>query len=162
MVFPDCSQGVYRPFRISTREKRELIQRLAENGVKGIDDFLTQARKQGAVAERMDEIRSRISRQIERSLSDRKRWVDDSIRELIEKGRMGSGMADDGVFEDDASFRRFSSDEIRGELLASELIMELERGEGTRDYVEKISLLRRFFRWLKRLLSRALFFIRRS
>lgn len=162
MVFPDCSKGVYRPFRISTREKRELIQRLAENGIQGIDDFLAQARKQGAVAERMDEIRSRISRQIERSLLDRKRWVDDSIRELIERGRMGSGMVDDGTFEDDTSFRRFSSDEIRGEILASELIMELERGEGTRDYVEKPSLLRRFFSWLKRLLARVLFIIRRS
>ncbi len=162
MVFPDCSKGIYRPFRISTREKRELIRRLAENGVQGIDDFLTQARKEGAVAERMDKIRSRISRQIERSLSDRRRWVDDSIKELIEKGRMGSGMVDDGIFEDDTSFRRFSSDEIRGEILASELIMELERGEGTRDYVEKLSLLRRFLMWLKRLLARAIFFIRRS
>ncbi len=162
MVFPDCSKGIYRPFRISTREKRELIQRLAENGVQGIDDFLTQARKEGAVAERMGEIRSRISQQIERSLSDRRKWVDDSIRELMEKGQMGSGVADDGIFEDDTSFRRYSSDEIRGEILASELIMELERAEGTRDYVKKPSLLRRFFMWLKRLLVRSIFFIRRS
>ncbi len=161
VVLPDCSQGVYRPFRLTTGEKRQLIKGLAEKGLQGIDDFLAKPKDQGAVAERMEEIRQRINEQLEKVQARRRESMDDEIRRLVERGAIVQGRTDDGFMEDDASFRRFSSEQIRGEILANDLIGIIEGREYEKDYVEKVSFFRKiwnsiraFFRWfLKKFLS---------
>jgi len=156
---PDCSRGVYRPFRLTPKEKRALVKRLAESGVKGVDDFLDEVKKEGAVADRLSEIRKRITDEMERIRKDKRRDLRASLRELEREGGTVYGRTEDGLLSDEGEFRRFSSDQLRGEVLASELIRSIEE-EPLEDYVEKVSLIRRLLMCLKRLFIRAFLFFR--
>ncbi|MFO8052212.1 MAG: VWA domain-containing protein [Thermoplasmatota archaeon] len=149
IVLPDCSRGVYRPFRLTSREKRGLIQNIATKGLKGIDDFLDPPPASGAVDERMREVRKKIEQQIEKVRSKRRENLDRQIRRLSEKAEIVGSKAHDGLLEDQGQFRRFSSEQIRGEILASELVSILEGRSEPREYVEKVGLLRRIWRSVK-------------
>jgi Mg-chelatase subunit ChlD len=155
VVLPDCSKGVYRPFRLTTGEKRQLIRGLAEKGLQSIDEFLSEPRSKGAVAEKMEEIRKRINEQLEKVRSQRRGSLDDEVKRMVERGGLIHKEAEDALLTDESAFRRFSSEQIRGEILASELIGALEGRERPVDHVEKVGfakriwiVIRRFFRWL--------------
>ncbi len=153
VILPDCSEGVYTPFRLTNCEKRELVRKIAENGLKGIDEFLESDRKEGAVSEKLDELRKQMKEQLEKIKAKRRRSLDDQIRNLMNKGGIATRESSDGLLRE-SGFRRFSSEEIRGEILASELIGALEGRVQIPDYIEKIGLIRRIWRAIKRFFVR--------
>jgi len=155
VVLPDCSRGIYRPFRLTAGEKRDLIKGLAEKGLKGLDDFLADPGESGAVVDRLEELRRRISEQLEKVRARRRESLDEEIRRLTRSGAMVRDSVEDGLLEDPSAFRRYSSDQIRGEILASDLISVLEGREETTEPVERYGLLariwiaiKRFFKWI--------------
>ncbi|MGA1872332.1 MAG: VWA domain-containing protein [Thermoplasmatota archaeon] len=161
VVLPDCSKGVYAPFRLTASEKRELIREVAQKGLRGIDDFLSRPPQGGSVAERMAEIRKRISEQLEQVQTRRRGALESEIKRLMRRGQALREGVEEGYIDDDSAFRRFSSEEIRGEILGSDLIGILEGRIGTADQTKKTCFLmrllgtvRRFLLWLiSRLLS---------
>lgn len=160
-MLPDCSKGVYRPFRLTPREKRNLVRELTEKGVSGIDDFLKEDRSGGSVSDRMDEIRARISEQLEKVKARRRESLNRDIKRLAERAEMYMGQSDDGLLGDESSFRRFSSEQIRGEILASDIIRSLEMVETPRELEEKVGFLRRIWNFIKRTWRRFLAFLGR-
>lgn len=160
VIIPDCSRGIYTPFRLTSREKRALVRKLAERGLSGIDDFINESREEGIVHDRLDEIRKRMKDELEKIRSRRRGALDDQIRHLSQQGGIADRESDDGLL-DDSGFRRFASDEIRGDILASDLIMILEGNEVVEDYVEKEGLFKRIWNAIKRFFRGIIsFFIR--
>ncbi|MGA1847833.1 MAG: VWA domain-containing protein [Thermoplasmatota archaeon] len=149
VVLPDCSKGIYRPFRLTSGEKRDLIKGLAEKGLQGLDEFLASPRDSGAVADRLEELRQRISKQLEQVRAKRREALDDEIRRLTRSGAMVWRTEEDGLLEDPSAFRRYSSEQIRGEILASELISVLEGKEEPRQQVEKAGWIERIWKLIK-------------
>jgi len=149
-VIPDCSKGVYRPFRITSREKREIVRALAEKGMKGLDEYIEEGRGEGAISDRMEEIRRRISEQVERVKAARRADLEEGI------SRMGMGMAKGGrddldpLLDDPSVLRRYSSERIRGTILADDLVLLLESREERPSAVTSPGLLRRIWLWLRR------------
>ncbi len=164
VILPDCSRGVYTPFRLSAREKRELVKNLAEKGFQGIDEFLSKDRKEGAVKDRLDELRKKMESELDNIRLHRRRSLDDQIRQLTEQGKFGSRETDDGLMEE-STFRRRSSEMIRGEVLANDLIQTLEGQYQPEERVERVGILRRIWsairRFFRRILSAILRFFRR-
>lgn len=154
-VIPDCSRGVYRPFRLTSREKRALVKNIATRGLKGIDDFLSDPSSLENTKDKMDSIRERIEEQMERIRSKRKEGLDRQIRKLTEEAVIIQREVQDGMM-DDSSFRRFSSEQIRGEVLASDLISVIEGRVELEDYQEKVGICRRIFRSMKRALIKVI------
>ena len=150
MILPDCSRGVYRPFRITAKEKRALVRKLSENGVSGIEEFLREEGNEGAIRDRMEEIRERISKQIEEVKAKRMRGLESEIGELQSSARTVMEEAKDGLLEDETAYRKYASGEIKGEIHAMDIISVLEGREETEDLVRKESLIRRFLAFLKK------------
>jgi Mg-chelatase subunit ChlD len=157
VILPDCSRGVYTPFRLTSREKRELIRDLAEKGLKGIDDFLERERESGAVKDRMDDLRRKMEEDLRNVREKRRRSLDDEIRKMTDHGALDSRETKDGLL-DPTRYRRISSEEIRGEILANDLIRVLEQDHDIqRTDVRKKGLLE----FLKRIWMSLVKFIRR-
>lgn len=154
VVIPDCSRGVYTPFRLTSREKRELVRKLAEKGLSGIDDYLEEKRTQGAIADRLDELRKRMSDELERIRTLRRSSLDEQIKDLRSSSVYGMRESKDVPLSDESSFRRFSSEEIRGEILASELIGVLEGRHEIGERREKIGFFRKLWRKIKDIIMR--------
>jgi Mg-chelatase subunit ChlD len=154
VVIPDCSRGVYTPFRLTSREKRELVRKLAEKGLGGIDDYLEEKRTQGAIFDRLDELRKRMSDELERIRTLRRSSLDEQIRELSSSSAYGIREARDVPLSDESSFRRFSSEEIRGEILASELIGALEGRHEIKERRKKTGFFKRLWEKIKDIILR--------
>jgi Mg-chelatase subunit ChlD len=129
LLLPDCARGIYRPFRIGGREKRALVRALAEKGISGLDGYIAQGRIEGEIGERLDEIRKRISEQVERVKSSRREALEAELSMLGKDGRFSMAESSDGTLADGSAFRRYASEEIRGALLADDLIGMLESEE---------------------------------
>ncbi|HHD15311.1 MAG TPA: hypothetical protein ENK47_01225, partial [Euryarchaeota archaeon] len=154
VVIPDCSRGVYAPFRLTSREKRELIREIAQKGLKGIDDFLSSERKEGSVHDRLEELRKRMEEELRRVRKDRRAHIDEKIRTLLEREGISGRETADGLLEEDRGPRRTASQDIRGEILASELIGALEGRVKIEDVGEREGPLRKIWNALKRILLR--------
>ncbi|MEA3558770.1 MAG: VWA domain-containing protein [Candidatus Thermoplasmatota archaeon] len=149
VIIPDCTRGVYHPFMLTSREKRDLIKNIATRGLKGIDKFMENPQTSGAVADRMDEIRKKIDRQLEQVRATRRENLDRQIRRLTEKASIMGEEAQDGLLQGDGTFRRFSSEQIRGEILASELVSVLEGRSAPRDYVKKECIFKKIWKAIR-------------
>lgn len=165
VVVPDCSKGIYRPFRLGSRERREVIRKLAEKGIQGLDEYLDGKDVEGAVRERMDEIRQRIKEQVERVKASRREALDAEIQRMAAGGGMGGTSSPDGLMDD--GFGRIRPEDIRGEILASELIeliesREYEPAPELRPGIFRrlIEAVKRFFRRIVALFMRFVFWVR--
>jgi uncharacterized protein with von Willebrand factor type A (vWA) domain len=158
VVLPDCSQGIYTPFRLTNREKRELVRKLAETGFKGIDEFLESDRKEGAAADKLEQLREQMQEHLEKIRTLRRKALDDQIRRMVDQGEISSRMTSDSLL-DESGFRRYASEEIRGEILASELIGALEGRVSLEDRVEKVGFLMSLWNAVKRFFIRILSWI---
>jgi Mg-chelatase subunit ChlD len=110
---------------LTSREKRDLVRNLAEKGLSGIDDFLSSG-EPGAISDRLDALRKKMEQELERIKSLRRNSLDDQIRDLSSALKVARRESDDGILDDRSAFRQFSAREIKGEILASELIGALE------------------------------------
>ncbi len=151
VVIPDCSKGVSVPFSLTPAERRELVRGLAQKGISSIDEFLSGERKGGYIAERMEALRSRIRKGMEEQLRARNEALITEMGKLRGTADRPGGGSYDGELLYDAGARRVLSDELRGELLASELVLHIEGRAEQRDLVVRPSLLRRSWELLKRL-----------
>ncbi len=154
VVIPDCSKGVYVPFSLTPAERRELVRGLAQKGMSSIDEFLSGERKEGYIAERMDALRSRIRKGLEERLKARKEALITDMGELKERADRSGDRTNDSDLLDEAGSRRVLSDELRGELLASELVLHIEGRSGQRDLVLKPSFPKRVWELIKKLFHR--------
>ncbi|MFW3146708.1 MAG: VWA domain-containing protein [Thermoplasmatota archaeon] len=150
VVLPDCSRGIYRPFKLTAGEKRALIRSIADRGLRGIDDFLESPRERGAVLDRLEQIRKKIQEQLESVLVQRRSRIDDEIKRLTRDESLRGSEVVDGLLDDASAMRRYTSEQIRGEILADELIAVLEGRREFEDYVEKRKWIRRLLDGLKK------------
>ncbi len=96
-----------------------------------------------------------MEKELERVKALRRTSLNDQVRGLRESEGIGLQESNDGSLGDDSAFRRFSSEEIRGEILASELIGALEGRVRIVDRQEKEGFfrslwrrIRKFFIWI--------------
>jgi len=99
MKLPDCEDVFDESVSLTRNEWQDIVKRLAEDGEKGIDDFIKEMakRKDSSIAKRFEQIRKRLKKQSEevmerkqRSLSEemtreRERW--ENYLERIESER---------------------------------------------------------------------------
>ncbi|MBN1538613.1 MAG: VWA domain-containing protein [Candidatus Thermoplasmatota archaeon] len=154
VVLPDCEKGVYAPFKLTASEKRELVKILAQKGLHGIDEYLARPLTDGSIARRMEDIRKQTVEQLKQLHTTRKDVTDSEIKRLMWRGAVLRGEQDDGSIDDESAFRRFSSAQIRGELLSSDLIGLIEGREVAEEEGVRPGAFRRMFWAVKRFFVR--------
>jgi Mg-chelatase subunit ChlD len=146
---------------LTPTERRELVRGLAQKGISSIDEFLSRERNGGYIAERMEAIRSRIRKGLEEQMKARNEAFITEMGRLRERTvQVGIGPYD-GELLDEAGARRVLSDELRGELLASELVLQIEGRAEQRDLVMRPSFPRKVWDIIKRLFHRFVSFLGR-
>ena len=161
VLLPDCSRGVYKPFRLTANEKRALVRKISEKGVSGIEEFLREEGKEGAIRDRMEEIREKISKQLEELRSKRRQGLRGEIGELRSEAETVMKETGEELLEDDSLYRKYASGEIKGEIHALDIISALEGKEKTEERIQTRSILGRIWDFLKKLWRRFLSFLGR-
>ena len=72
---PECDDYDYQ-FKLTPFLEKELVIKLAEKGISGIDEFINeQAKKDKRIAENLKKIRSILKRQAEKIIIKKKRFI---------------------------------------------------------------------------------------
>ncbi|MBN1390701.1 MAG: VWA domain-containing protein [Candidatus Thermoplasmatota archaeon] len=161
VVLPDCGKGVYTPFRLTATEKRELIKALAQKGLRGLDDVLSEPLTDGSITRRMEEIRKRITEQLQQLHTTRKGIMESDLKRLMRRGAVLQRDNDEDLIYDESYFRRLSSEQIRGEILSSDLIGLIEGREVPEEQDAVRGRFRRMLMAVKDLFIRLLSYILR-